>query len=166
MRTSRATVITLTLILSLAANARAQDADAPATGPKLTERDRALIDAVSNTTFTGSFTVVGSKQPEKLRREKYTILEVAKLQDNLFMFRARIQYGDRDVTLPMPLPVIWSGDTPVITLTNAPIPGLGTFSARVLIHEGKYAGTWRHGKHHGHMFGDIAPIAQDAPAQK
>ncbi|MBI1375037.1 MAG: hypothetical protein GC159_20150 [Phycisphaera sp.] len=114
-----------------------------------------MIDMLTGAELVGSFSVVGGEQSDKLHKESYTIVDVTKLQDNLFLFRARIRYGDRDVTMPMPLPVIWSGDTPVITLTNAPIPGLGTFSARVLFADGMYAGTWRHGEHAGHLFGEI-----------
>ncbi|MCA9175246.1 MAG: hypothetical protein KDB14_12245, partial [Planctomycetales bacterium] len=57
---------------------------------------------------------------------------------------------------------IWSGDTPVITLTDFTIPTLGTFSCRVLIYNGKYAGTWTHGAVGGHMFGVLKPLEADA----
>jgi hypothetical protein len=35
------------------------------------------------------------------------------------------------------------------------IPGLGTFSAHVVIDGDKYAGTWAHGKVGGHLYGTI-----------
>jgi len=54
---------------------------------------------------------------------------------------------------------LWSGNTPVITLDNLWIPGMGTFSARVLIHQGRYAGTWSHGDKGGHLFGRIEKAA-------
>ena len=63
----------------------------------------------------------------------------------------------------MALDVKWSGDTPVITLTDFTIPTLGTFSCRVLIYNGKYAGTWTHGAAGGHMFGVLEPLNK-APA--
>ena len=50
----------------------------------------------------------------------------------------------------MPLPVKWVGEIPVITMQNFNIPGLGTFSAHVVIDGKKYAGTWSHGKVGGH----------------
>ena len=71
---------------------------------------------------------------------------------------ARIQYGETDIELPMDLPVKWAENTAVITLDNVWLPGLGTFSSRVLIHENKYAGTWRHDDHGGHLFGIIKPL--------
>jgi len=63
--------------------------------------------------------------------------------------------------VPLPLEVKWSGDTPVITLTNFTIPALGTFTSRVLIYNGKYAGTWTHGKVGGHLFGTIEKMDEE-----
>ena len=109
---------------------------------------------MSNAVLTGQFNVVGKEAPP--RKESYTILSIRKMpQGDLWVFTARIKYGERDITLPMPIPVKWAGDTPVISLDNLTLPGLGTFSAHVVIHGRKYAGTWAHGKVGGHMFGTI-----------
>jgi hypothetical protein len=67
--------------------------------------------------------------------------------------------------------VKWAGKTPVITLDNVTIPGLGTFSSRVVIDGPLYAGTWQHDAVGGHMFGKIVPVgengtAEDAPTPK
>ena len=66
-----------------------------------------------------------------------------------------MSYGDNTVAIPMPFDVVWADDTPMITLTDQTIEGLGTFSARVLVYEGQYAGTWQHGAFGGHMWGRI-----------
>jgi hypothetical protein len=71
------------------------------------------------------------------------------------MLKTRIQYGETDKTLPIPLEIQWAGDTPVITMTNFAIPDLGTFTCRVLIYENRYAGTWQHDKVGGLLFGKI-----------
>jgi hypothetical protein len=42
----------------------------------------------------------------------------------------------------MNLPVKFAGDTPVISVTNLGFPGFGSFTARVVIYNGTYAGTW------------------------
>jgi hypothetical protein len=64
-------------------------------------------------------------------------------------------------TVPIPLEIKWAGDTPVITLTNLEIPGLGTFTSRVVIYEGRYAGTWQHGSVGGHLFGRIEKLPKE-----
>jgi hypothetical protein len=44
----------------------------------------------------------------------------------------------------------------MILMTDATIPGMGTFTARVFFHGDEYAGVWSHqGKGGGHMFGRI-----------
>jgi hypothetical protein len=60
--------------------------------------------------------------------------------------------------------VKWARDTPVIVLEKVSIPGLRTFSARVLLDEGRYAGTWTHDKKGGHLFGTITPAGEE-PAE-
>src|SRR5262245_22679478 len=65
--------------------------------------------------------------------EKFVIEKVTKVVDT-WLFQMRFQYGDHDVPVPVPIRVTWAGDTPVLTLTEVPIPGFGTYTARVLIY--------------------------------
>jgi hypothetical protein len=106
---------------------------------------------MSGATLVGSFTM-GDKPPTQ---ERYTITKVTKLKGDYYMFAARIQYGERDMTVPLVLPVKWAGDTPVITVTNFGIPGMGTYTARVMIYDQQYAGTWRGANVGGQMWGKI-----------
>jgi hypothetical protein len=101
----------------------------------------------------GKFT---SKNRDTLSEDRYTISSAKKLAGDLWSIQTRIQYGERDVTVPVPVKVLWAGDTPVITLTDLTIPGVGTFTSRVLIYRNEYAGTWSSSKGHGgQMFGRI-----------
>jgi hypothetical protein len=63
------------------------------------------------------------------------------------------------------LDVKWAGTTAVITLDDLTIPGLGTFSSRVVIDDGKYAGTWRHDKVGGHLFGVVEKLTEQEKEQ-
>ncbi len=104
--------------------------------------------------FSGFFTMTGKEVPPM--EETYEIQSVQKFgEEDLWIFTARVKYGKKDVVLPMPLPVKWVGDVPVITMKDLAIPGLGTFSAHVVIDGDKYAGTWAHGKVGGHLYGTI-----------
>ena len=112
---------------------------------------------LTNSHWTGQFTtidqdgVVGDSA-----KETYEITTAEKLPDgNLWMLTTRIKYGKRDVTVPLPINIVWAGETPVITVDQLLVPGLGTFDARVLIRKGKYSGTWTHNDHGGHLFGKI-----------
>lgn len=123
---------------------------------------------MSHAVMRGGFTLGEIKPGEALKEDKYTLGEVRKLDSGKWLISTRIQYGDHDVTVPLALDVIWAGDTPVITVTKMPVPGLGVFTARVLVSGNQYAGTWDGGDHGGHLFGVIEhpeKKAADAPAE-
>jgi hypothetical protein len=128
------------------------------------ELEKAFAERMSGVVFSGSYSVTSGGEEKPARMEKYTITKVSKFKDDYWIFNARIQYGKNDVTLPLTLPVKWAGDTPVITLTNLSIPGLGTFTSRVLIYGDRYAGTWQHDKTGGHLWGRIERIEKDPQA--
>ena len=121
------------------------------------DRFEKFSNAMKGVRFTGFFTIDGSDRPPN--EETYEIHSVQKFgEEDLWIFTARIKYGNKDITLPMPLPVKWVGDIPVITMQDLNIPGLGTFSAHVVIDGQKYAGTWAHGQVGGHLYGKISKI--------
>ena len=145
---SRLTILPILLLFSFgASNLPAASGGGQAILPKL----------LNNTKLSGYFTITGKDKPPA--KESYEILSVAKApgKNDLWIFTARMKKGGQQVDLPIPLPVKWAGDKPVIYMDNLKIPGLGQFSAFVLFDGDKYAGTWAHGKTTGHLYGTIAP---------
>ena len=130
-------------------------------------RNERLATYLTGTKWTGMFTTTG-EETKPAAEEKYEIIEAKKADDgDNWNLVARIQYGGKDVTLPLPtMEIKWAGETPVITVDKMVIPGMGTFDARVLIRKGQYAGTWAHGKVGGHLFGKIEKIQLDEPKEK
>jgi hypothetical protein len=131
--------------------------------------EKQFAETMSGATLVGRFTVIEDKQEQPLKEDRYTLGEVKKLKNGLWSFETRIQYGDHDVKVPLALDVKWAGDTPVITLTDVLVPGLGTFTSRVLVYRGWYAGTWSGANHGGHLFGRIergADAKSAVPADK
>ena len=119
------------------------------------EREQKLAAYLSGATFAGKFTIDG-KEEMAPKAEEYTISKCEKLpQPDMYRLTARIKYGEVDSEVPLDIKILWAGNTPVITLDSFWIPGMGTFGARVLIHSGRYAGTWQHDAVGGHMFGQI-----------
>jgi hypothetical protein len=125
--------------------------------PTQAEREAALARMLSGATLEGSFTASGREGDDsnKLTSDKYTLGEVKNVGGNNWVFPTRIQYSDKDFTLPLTLPIEWAGDTPVVVVDNVGLPGLGTFSARVLFFNYHYAGYWQHGEVGGNLFGRI-----------
>ena len=124
-------------------------------GASQEELEKQFAETMSGATLVGRFTVIEDKTEQPLKEDRYTLGTVKKLPNGLWSFETRIQYGDHDVKVPLALEVKWAGDTPVITLTDVLVPGLGTFTSRVLVYRGWYAGTWSGANHGGHMFGRI-----------
>jgi hypothetical protein len=147
-----------------AADAKAADEAAknPADAKVTAKPDQATLEKdfeklLSGCVFVGKFTVVG-RENQAPKEERYTIIKVKKQPSGKWIFVARIEYGKNDIQVPMELDVEWAGDTPVITLTDLTIPGLGTFTSRVLVYRGWYSGTWQHGEVGGHLFGKIEKL--------
>lgn len=132
------------------------DAAEPTDENKAEARDAAFSSSMANCVLVGSFTIDGKEDDQPLKAERYEIESVAKASDNLWIFTTRVKYGKVDTKVPISVPMEWAGDTPMVTLTDASLPGLGEgFSARVLFYQDRYAGTWQHGAIGGHMFGKI-----------
>jgi hypothetical protein len=183
------TLSALALATLLTTSAHAQDtkppdapkADAPKTDPAkpqeqipaLTkeELEKKFAETLNGATLTGRFTAGKGDKGEAGGQEKYAIDSAKKLAGDYWLITARIQYGNHDATVPLPLRVLWAGDTPVITLDKFPVPSFGTFSARVMIYDNKYAGTWDGGNHGGLLSGRItkekpADAASDDKSEK
>ena len=147
-------------------SACAEDAPKPAT-TQATQSDleAQLTARLTNAVMSGQYTV-GNSAPKS---DKYTIVSVRKLKEDNWLFQARVQFGDKDVTIPMIIPIKWAGDTPVISVTDIGFPGLGTYTARVMIYGDQYAGTWQ-GKgansYSGHLWGKISKLPATQPATR
>ncbi len=139
---------------------------APGAAPTQAQLDERFVKMMENVALVGFFTFADRPVDKNgLKEERYTITSVKKINGDLWLFNARIQYGGKDVSLPLALPVKWAGDTPVISLSEMTIPGMGTFSTRLVLYKDQYAGIWTHGKAGGQMFGRIEKLpAPQAPA--
>jgi len=179
-KTNRPKVISILVVLCLGAGpfgqARsslgqetqaAKPSDSESAGPQSADQKRieGLSKLLTNSRWTGQFTTIDQQGAVgDSAKETYEITKAEKLPEgNLWLLTTRIKYGKRDVTVPLPINIAWTGETPVITVDKLLIPALGTFDARVLIRDGKYAGTWTHNEHGGHLFGKIGKMD---PAKK
>ena len=140
--------------------------------PAQADLEKEFEKTLTGATLVGQFTIEGRGRGDgQPKEERYQINKVTKMRGDYWLFAARVQYGKKDVTVPMMLQVKWAGDTPVITLTDLAIPGLGTYTARVMIFRDHYAGYWSGTDHGGNLFGRIertagaAAEAPDAPAE-
>jgi hypothetical protein len=150
-------VVSLACLVLAGATAFAQapvDKSASDDAAEQAKRIAELEKSLSGCSLVGQFTVTG-RETSTPREERYDLVSVKHLDGDTWLITARIKYGPNDVTVPLPLPIRWAGDTPVITVDEFAIPGLGTYTARVMIYRDHYAGFWTGADHGGHLFGRV-----------
>ncbi len=131
------------------------------------QREKKFGEALSGAVLVGTFSIDGVKTEKVRLPERYELTSVKKTKDGLWTFTAHVTYFNQDVTLPVTVPVVWAGDTPMVSLSDSTLPGLGKqLSAKVIFDGARYAGTWQHGKFGGHMWGTIerADVSKSKPA--
>lgn len=131
------------------ASPQEQVAEAPRQVPKdRAALEREFTEMLTGATLRGVWQMTGEggltgREPlTDPKPESYHIVSASKVSEAYWLIAARVEVGDKNVTVPVPVRVEWAGDTPVITLDDVPIPMLGTYSARVMVHRGFYSGTW------------------------
>jgi len=108
---------------------------------------------MENVTLAGYYTLGTGAD---LKADQYRVEHVTKVKEDTWNFEARFKMGQRDIKVTLPIPVEFAGDTPMISLTNFSVMGMGPFSARIVFYDGAYAGTWAASPdHRGVMFGKI-----------
>ena len=123
----------------------------------LTDLERDFTERMQNVVLVGHFTIEG-RETGGGSPERYEIARVAKVGDDRWRFDVHMVYASVDVTLPVVVPIVWAGDTPVVSITDYTIPTLGTFTARVFFYDDRYGGSWQHGQFGGVMYGGIEPM--------
>lgn len=74
--------------------------------------------------------------------------------------------GGNGVECQVKCDVHWAGSTPVATVHEAEIPGIGTVNAKVLFHNCLFTGTWLHAGRKGQMWGEVVTCAPDETPPK
>lgn len=120
------------------------------------------LDAKFRKLMEGGITLVGRSSSTRSDRisteERYTISSVSKLGGDTWLLTAKFKYKDRELPIPVPVTIRWAGDdTPVICMTDVGVPGMGSYTARVVLYGDQYAGTWsgKGGAYGGQVFGKI-----------
>ena len=127
----------------------------------LSDLERAFTDRMQNVVLEGYFTLEGRDRRDG-NPDRYEIARVAKLDGDRWRFDVHLTYASVDATLPIVVPIVWAGDTPMVSISDFAIPGLGeAFGARVVFHDERYAGTWDHGEYGGLMYGTIRSMDEN-----
>jgi hypothetical protein len=93
---------------------------------------------------------------EERTGDKYTIVSVVKRDGDSWTVNAKMKYGEKELILPVPVRMKFTGDTAVLSVEDLGMPGGGTYTARLLIFERTYSGTWKDQRGGGMLYGTIA----------
>src|SRR5688572_27220555 len=124
-------VLALAVVPVVAQDETAQEQPPPAGDAvpvEMNELEKKFEKTMSGATLVGRFTIEGKEGENPPAEERYEISKVTKIGEDQWMFIARI--GEAKFPVPLPLPVKWAGDTPVISVTKVKVPGMGTYTAR------------------------------------
>lgn len=149
---SRPRSITILIALSLAVvfsvPSPAQETKSAATETSAAvspELEAKFIATLTDATLKGRWSPIKDGQLGPEKEESYQITSVTKVGGDKWTINARLSYAGRSLVLPIPAQVKWAGDTPVLILDQLSL-GVGpAYSARVLIYDKTYAGTWSGG---------------------
>ena len=155
-------ISTTLLLLSLSTGAFAQQQrSTTSAAPQDREAlEKQLAQTLTDARLTGYYTIEGQQGPPK--EDQYTLTKVEKREGDKWLFTAVIAFGKQPMSIPLEIPVLWAGDTPVISVTDFQVPGLGTYTARVMIYRDHYAGTWSGANHGGYLWGRVQHIDKKA----
>jgi hypothetical protein len=142
------------LVLVQPATSRAEDAKPSP------EQEAKFTTALTNATLKGRWAPVKDGQLGAEKEDSYQIVSVKKVEGDHWVVNARLQYGGQSLDLPIPAVVKWSGDTPVMLFDNINIAGYRSYSARLMVSDNSYAGTWSGGDHGGMLYGLIVREAR------
>lgn len=113
----------------------------------MTDAERAFQSLLDGAEMIGSYTMELPDAPKAdtpaQAADRYVIHGIRKIGPQLWQIDAGMRYNGRDIRLPIPVPVHFADDTPVICVTRLGLPGMGTYSARVMFFADRYVGVWR-----------------------
>ena len=151
-------------LLSVTLAVRAEDTQ-PAAEVEMTVEEQAFAKLLTGADLVGSFTLDGRDGAPQ--QDRYSITKATKVKGNNWVIYARIKYGEVDITVPVAVKVDWAGKTPVLSVNDLKIPGLGSeFGSAIVFQGDRYAGTWDHGKIGGHMWGRVERTPEAKPVTK
>ena len=121
----------------------------------LEDLEAGFVQTLAGVLFEGQWCLIKDGKLSEAKPEQYEIVGVMKTGGDRWIVNARIQYGKINLVAPVPVQVKWAGDTPIMIVDKFTMPGAGTYSARVMIFENTYSGTWSAGDHGGMLQGLI-----------
>lgn len=92
---------------------------------------------------------------EEKTGDKYSIVSATKGSGDAWTVNARMKYRDQEMIIPVPVQMKFVGDVAILEVNNLMIPDGGTYTARLMIYDRTYSGTWKGPRGGGMIYGTI-----------
>ncbi len=139
MKTFPLTVPTLALIsfaaVLFAGLGRANAEDAAAL-------EASFIAMLKNATLEGTWVPISGGQTGEQKVDRYRVVRAEKVDGDQWHIVSKIKHQGQEIEYPIPVTIKWAGDTAVLILDEVATGGGNSYSARVLFHNDRYAGSW------------------------
>ena len=97
---------------------------------------------LKNATLEGSWVPIQGGKPGEQKVDRYQVVRAEKVEGEQWHIVSKMRHQGQEIEFPIPVTVIWAGDTAVMILDEVATAGGKSYSARVLFHNDRYAGSW------------------------
>ena len=101
-----------------------------------------LVAMLANATLKGSWIPVNQGATGNEKSDSYHIIGARKIEGDQWQIMTKTKYQGREIEVPFSVIVKWAGDTAVMILNDVQAGQGKSYSARVLFHNDRYAGSW------------------------
>lgn len=97
---------------------------------------------LKNATLKGSWVPIQQGSTGEEKSDAYQVVRATKRKGDLWEIVSKVKHQGKEIEYPIPVIIKWAGDTAVMILDNVQTGGGKSYSARVLFHNDRYAGSW------------------------
>ena len=97
---------------------------------------------LKNATLEGTWVPISGGQAGEQKVDRYRVVRAEKVDGDQWHIVSKIKHQGQEIEYPIPVTMKWAGDTAVLILDEVATGGGKSYSARVLFHNDRYAGSW------------------------
>jgi len=106
------------------------------------EMETSFSAMLKNSYLRGTWVPVKGDDTESEKGDSYQVVRATKIKGDSWEIVSRTNYQGKEIEFPIPVIIKWAGDTAVMILDEIPTAGGKKYSARVMFHKDRYAGSW------------------------
>jgi hypothetical protein len=106
------------------------------------ELEVVFIAMLKNASLEGTWVPIQGGQSSGQKADRYSVVRAEKVEGDQWHIVSKMKHQGQEIEFPIPVTVKWAGDTAVMILDEVATGGGKSYSARVLFHNDRYAGSW------------------------